>query len=75
MINHATLTDAVRRLRLGERATLLQFSSAFCAPCRATRQVLSEVADVVLRLGAAMIDGVLADTAALASLAISRGSG
>lgn len=31
----------------GERATLLQFSSAFCAPCRATRRVLSEVADVV----------------------------
>lgn len=29
---------------LGERATLLQFSSAFCAPCRATRQVLSGVA-------------------------------
>ena len=29
---------------LGERATLLQFSSAFCAPCRATRRVLSEVA-------------------------------
>lgn len=24
MINHATLTDAVRRLRLGERATLAQ---------------------------------------------------
>jgi thiol-disulfide isomerase/thioredoxin len=32
---------------LGERATLLQFSSAFCAPCRVTRRVLSEVADVV----------------------------
>jgi thiol-disulfide isomerase/thioredoxin len=31
---------------LGERATLLQFSSAFCAPCRATRRVLSEVADM-----------------------------
>ncbi len=30
---------------LGERATLLQFSSAFCAPCRATRRVLSDVAD------------------------------
>jgi thiol-disulfide isomerase/thioredoxin len=29
---------------LGERATLLQFSSAFCAPCRATRQILGEVA-------------------------------
>lgn len=31
----------------GQRATLLQFSSAFCAPCRATRRVLSEVADCV----------------------------
>ena len=29
---------------LGPRATLLQFSSAFCAPCRATRRVLAEVA-------------------------------
>ncbi|MFF6880774.1 MULTISPECIES: thioredoxin domain-containing protein [unclassified Streptomyces] len=32
---------------LGERATLVQFSSAFCAPCRATRRVLGEVAGVV----------------------------
>jgi thiol-disulfide isomerase/thioredoxin len=31
----------------GERATLLQFSSAFCAPCRATRRTLADVADVV----------------------------
>jgi thiol-disulfide isomerase/thioredoxin len=29
---------------LGSRATLLQFSSAFCAPCRATRRILAEVA-------------------------------
>jgi thiol-disulfide isomerase/thioredoxin len=29
---------------LGERATLLQFSSEFCSPCRATRRVLAEVA-------------------------------
>ncbi len=29
---------------LGERATLVQFSSAFCAPCRATRRVLDVVA-------------------------------
>jgi thiol-disulfide isomerase/thioredoxin len=29
---------------LGARATLLQFSSEFCAPCRATRQILDEVA-------------------------------
>ncbi|MCX5264150.1 thioredoxin family protein [Streptomyces sp. NBC_00199] len=32
---------------LGERATLVQFSSAFCAPCRATRRILGEVAAVV----------------------------
>jgi thiol-disulfide isomerase/thioredoxin len=32
---------------LGERATLLQFSSAFCAPCRVTRRVLAEVAGLV----------------------------
>lgn len=33
--------------QLGERATFLQFSSAFCAPCRATRRVLEEVTAVV----------------------------
>ncbi|MBC6466359.1 TlpA family protein disulfide reductase [Actinomadura alba] len=32
---------------LGPRATLVQFSSAFCAPCRATRRVLGEVAGMV----------------------------
>ena len=31
----------------GERATLLQFSSAFCAPCRATRRVLEDVSRIV----------------------------
>lgn len=35
---------------LGARATLVQFSTAFCAPCRATRQILADVA--------AMVDGV-----------------
>jgi len=29
---------------LGDRATLVQFSSAFCAPCRATRRILADVA-------------------------------
>ena len=29
---------------LGARATLLQFSSSFCAPCRAARQLLADVA-------------------------------
>ncbi|MFD6891512.1 TlpA family protein disulfide reductase [Streptomyces sp. NPDC059957] len=31
----------------GERATLVQFSSAFCQPCRATRRLLDEVAAMV----------------------------
>lgn len=34
----------------GRRATLVQFSSAFCRPCAATRRILAEVA--------AMVDGV-----------------
>ncbi len=37
----ASLPDA----QLGERATLVQFSSAFCAPCRTTRVVLADVAE------------------------------
>lgn len=32
---------------LGESYTLLQFSSAFCAPCRAARRVLAGVAETV----------------------------
>lgn len=32
---------------LGARATLVQFSTAFCQPCRGTRQVLAEVAGMV----------------------------
>ena len=50
---HATGDDRLRVSRtdlggqLGERATLLQFSSAFCAPCRATRRILTDVADLV----------------------------
>jgi len=38
------LTDEILGQPLGERATLVQFSSAFCAPCRATRRILAEVA-------------------------------
>ncbi|MFK4084293.1 TlpA family protein disulfide reductase [Kribbella sp. NPDC020789] len=34
-------------VELGERATLLQFSSAFCAPCRVTRRTLAEVEGMV----------------------------
>jgi thiol-disulfide isomerase/thioredoxin len=38
------LTAAHLGQPLGARATLLQFSSAFCAPCRATSRLLAEVA-------------------------------
>ena len=38
---------AVPDAQLGERATFVQFSSAFCAPCRATRRTLSEVVELV----------------------------
>ncbi|MFC4118425.1 TlpA family protein disulfide reductase [Nonomuraea zeae] len=32
---------------LGERATLVQFSTAFCQPCRATRRILADVSEIV----------------------------
>ena len=44
------LTEADLGSALGERATLVQFSTVFCAPCRPTRQILGSVA--------AMLDGV-----------------
>jgi thiol-disulfide isomerase/thioredoxin len=44
------LTQADLGTELGARATLVQFSTAFCAPCRPTRQILAQVA--------AMMDGV-----------------
>lgn len=42
-----TVTEPDLGSPLGERATLVQFSSAFCAPCRATRRVLADVAAAV----------------------------
>jgi thioredoxin-like negative regulator of GroEL len=46
----AVLTEADLGSRLGEQATLVQFSTAWCAQCRPTRQLLARVA--------AMADGV-----------------
>ncbi|WEH31361.1 MULTISPECIES: thioredoxin family protein [unclassified Streptomyces] len=40
-------SGALGDVRLGERATLVQFSTAFCQPCRATRRVLDQVAGLV----------------------------
>jgi thiol-disulfide isomerase/thioredoxin len=45
------LTPAEIGVQLGDRATLVQFSSAFCQPCVATRRTLADVA--------AMVDGVI----------------
>jgi thiol-disulfide isomerase/thioredoxin len=49
MVDDTSAVLAARDLGvdLGERATLVQFSSAFCAPCRATRVVLAQVSDRV----------------------------
>lgn len=44
---HLRLTAAELGQPMGERATLVQFSTAFCAPCRATRQALGSVAALV----------------------------
>jgi thiol-disulfide isomerase/thioredoxin len=38
------LTEGDLGSRLGRQATLVQFSTAFCAPCRPTRQILAQVA-------------------------------
>ena len=37
------ITPAMIGANLGSRATLLQFSSAFCGPCRATRLLIEDV--------------------------------
>ncbi|MFF0433648.1 TlpA family protein disulfide reductase [Streptomyces sp. NPDC004327] len=41
---------------LGQRATLVQFSTAFCQPCRATRRTLADVAALVDGVGHVEID-------------------
>ena len=41
------LTEADLGGPLGQQATLVQFSTAFCAPCRPTRQILTQVAGMV----------------------------
>jgi thiol-disulfide isomerase/thioredoxin len=48
---------------LGRRATLVQFSSTFCAPCRATRRVLEHL--VATDDGVAHVELDVADRAEL----------
>lgn len=42
-----TIDAATLGIDLGRSATLVQFSTAFCQPCRATRRILDEVATMV----------------------------
>ncbi|MCX0242446.1 TlpA family protein disulfide reductase [Streptomyces sp. NPDC048567] len=64
--------DAARLgAELGERATLVQFSTAFCQPCRATRRTLAEVAGMVEGVAHVEIDAE-ARLALVRDLGISR---
>ena len=42
-VNGPKLTAAIVGSELGSRATMVQFSSAFCTPCRATHSLLSQM--------------------------------
>ena len=53
------------KVDLGSRATLVQFSSAFCGPCRATRLLIEDVT-------ASMADVVHVELDAEANLALVR---
>lgn len=57
--NPSAVLEALPSLKIGEKATLLQFSSAFCAPCRATRRILSDLAEVVPGVAHVEIDAEL----------------
>jgi thiol-disulfide isomerase/thioredoxin len=50
------LTAEDLHAELGDRATLVQFSSAFCAPCRATRVLLTDIASKVPGVGHVEVD-------------------
>lgn len=60
----ALTADDLRR-PLGREVTFLQFSSGFCAPCRATRRVLERV--VATADGVAHVEVDVADRADLAT--------
>jgi hypothetical protein len=45
--HHVIVTEKQIGAPLGKKATLLQFSSAFCAPCRTTKVVLAKTASII----------------------------
>ena len=55
-VNGPTLTAAIVGTELGSRATMVQFSSAFCTPCRATKVLLEDMVKVLPDVRYAHID-------------------
>ena len=55
-VNGPHLTPAIIGSELGSRATMVQFSSAFCTPCRATKALLVDMVKTLPDVRYAHID-------------------
>jgi thiol-disulfide isomerase/thioredoxin len=55
-VNGPKLTAAIVGTELGSRATMVQFSSAFCTPCRATKALLQDMVKTMPDVRYAHID-------------------
>ena len=55
-VNGPKLTSAIVGTELGARATMVQFSSAFCTPCRATKVLLEDMVKTMTDVRYAHID-------------------
>ena len=55
-VNGPKLTAAIVGTELGSRATMVQFSSAFCTPCRATKVLLEDMVKTMPDVHYAHID-------------------
>lgn len=55
-VNGPKLTAAIVGTELGSRATMVQFSSAFCTPCRATKVLLEDMVKTMPDVHYANID-------------------
>lgn len=55
-VNGPKLTAAIVGTELGARATMVQFSSAFCTPCRATKVLLEDMVKTMPDVHYAHID-------------------
>lgn len=55
-VNGPKLTAAIVGTELGARATMVQFSSAFCTPCRATKVLLEDMVKTLSDVRYAHVD-------------------